>query len=171
MTLFTITGLPRSGTAWMSAVLSLHPECIGYHELVAYRSDWRDVIRNSTYRYVADCNTYAVFDNYDLVPDKRVYIVSQPEQSHRSVEIACRKKVHYDFICELMDAGQTWAIYNDPCYVIDREDIFTVDGCSKVWQFLFDEEAPKEKIENFIRLNIQHQNPHIVFGEGKKYEL
>jgi hypothetical protein len=167
--LITVSALPRSGTAFVSMLLSLHPDCVGYHELAAYDSDWRNTIRKN--KITADCNTYGYLPDYDAEPDKRIYIINTITDSHRSAEMACRKVISHELMLRLEDAGTTWAVFND-CYVIDRSQVFTESGSEGMWRYCFpDTPPPMEKIRQLIKLNIQHHNAHILFGQGKEFKL
>jgi len=170
--LITVTGLPRSGTAFVSMLLNLHPDCMAYHELAAYRKDWRDVLTTHEFDadYIADCNTYGYLREYDVVPDKRIYIISSPAQSHRSSELACKKKIEPHLMINLSRIGELWAIENE-CFVIDRKKVFTLEGCRDIWTYCFDDPFPDYKVKELIKLNIQQHNAHVHFGEGSKFEL
>lgn len=166
--LITVTGLPRTGTAFVSMLLALNPDCISYHELASYDADWRNTVMLPS--ICADCNTYGYLPEYDVEPDKRVYIVGNIQNSHRSAEKACQRVIPFSRMYDLWDAGSTWAAFND-CFVIGRGDVFTVGGCENIWRYCFDTEPPTEKIRQLVKLNIQHHNAHIQFGEGKTFKL
>lgn len=170
--LITVTGLPRSGTAFVSQLLQLHPHCLAYHELAAYRKDWREALKEYKWEadFVADCNTYGYLKEYDVIPDKRVYIQSSPSQSHQSSEIACKKKIDPQLMINLARIGEIWSQEND-CLVIDRKKVFTLEGCRDIWMYCFDQFFPDYKVKELVKLNIQQHNAHVHFGEGSKFEL
>ena len=168
--LITVTGLPRSGTAFVSMLLNLHPECISYHELASYGTDWRDVILNNEADIVADCSTYGFMDCAELPSDRRVFIDSKAVQSHKSSEIACRKEISLDVIKGLQIMAYEWCEKWDPM-IIRREDVFTVHGCARIWRYCFGDEIPYHKIAELVKLNVQHKDPHIQFGADRIFRL
>ena len=172
MSLITVTGLPRSGTAFVATLLQLHPYCLAYHELAAYRKDWREALKEFDLDadYIADCNTYGYLKQYDVTPDKRVYIMNTPQYAHRAAEKACRKKIDPQLMVNLARIGEIWATEND-CLVIDRKKVFTLEGCREIWTYCFDDIFPVVKVAELVKLNIQQHNAHVHFGEGSKFEL
>lgn len=168
--IITVTGLPRSGTAFVSMLLQLHPECMSYHELAAYDRDWKNTILNSEADIVADCSTYGFMPEASLPSKKRVMIDSDVVQSKRSAEIACRKAVSLDDMIALQILLYQWQDLYRP-FVIDRNQVFTVRGCCDIWEFCFDQAAPVEKIEQLVKLNVQHKDPHIVFGADVEFHI
>lgn len=169
--LITVTGLPRSGTAFVSNLLQMHPDCVAFHELASYSRDWRNVILDNEADIVADCSTYGFIDAAQMPSTHRIFIDSNPRQSQKSSEVACRKKVDYDLIKGLQYMAYEWVERWNPM-IIRREDVFTVHGCARIWQYCFGEEyIPYEKIQQIVKLNVQHKDPHIQFGPDKIFEL
>jgi hypothetical protein len=168
--LITVTGLPRSGTGFVSMLLQLHPDCLSYHELAAYDREWIKTILDNDADIVADCSTYGYMPEARLPSDKRVMIDSDARQSQRSAEIACRKIVSLDDIIALQILLYQWQDRYKP-FVIDRSQVFTVNGCCDIWEYCFDEPAPIEKIEQFVKFNVQHKDPHIRFGPDVQFIL
>jgi len=168
--LITITGLPRSGTAFLSMLCQLHPDCLSYHELAAFDTDWKNTILNSEADIVCDCNTYGYLRQAELPSDKRVYITSHPSQAHRSSEIACKKKIDPQLLINLNRIGEKWALEKG-AYVIDRKKVFTLEGCREIWLYCFDDYFPVEKVEAMLRLNIQQHQPDVICADGKKFVL
>lgn len=172
MGLITITALPRSGTAFLSMLLSLHPDCLAYHELAAYRRDWREVLKDSELDadYIVDCNTYGFLKQYDVIPNKKVYIVNSPASAHFASEKACRKKIDPQLMINLARLGEDWSKEGN-CLVLEKKEVFTLEGCRKVWLHCFDDIFPDLKVKELVKLNIQHHNAHVIFGENSKFEL
>lgn len=167
-----VTGLPRSGTAFVSMLLNLHPDCVAHHELAAYEKNWREYLTSLVFEvdFIADCNTYGYLQQYDFHSDKKIYIVHTPTESHTSAEVATRKKIDPHLMINLARIGEQWAVFNE-CLVIDRKKVFTLEGCMEIWAYLFDDPMPTKKVEQLIKLNIQQHNAHVHFGENSKFEL
>lgn len=166
--IITVTGLPRSGTAFVSMLLNLHPDCVAYHELAAYDRDWKRTIEDSYYDYVADCSTYGFMPDAWLRSSKRIMIDSDPIQSHVSSEIACRKLIDPDTMPALRQMLEDWRDRFNPM-VIHRNEVFTFDGCVAIWEHCFGKPVPYDKIEQLVKLNVQHKDPHIRFGADVEF--
>ena len=168
--IITVTGLPRSGTAFVSMLLNMHPDCVAYHELAAYDRNWRTTIVDNYWDIVADCNTYGFMPEAWIRSDRRVMIDSDPLQSHVSSEIACRKLIDPDVMPGLRVMLEHWRDRYDPM-VIQRNDVFTFEGCVAIWEYCFGKPVPYQKIEQLIKLNVQHKDPHIKFGPEVEFIL
>ena len=166
--IITVTGLPRSGTAFVSMLLNLHPDCVAYHELAAYDRDWKRTMEDSYYDYVADCSTYGFMPDAWLRSGKRIMIDSDPIQSHVSAEIACRKLIDPDTMPALRQMLDDWRNRFNPM-VIHRNEVFTFDGCVAIWEHCFGKPVPYHKIEQLVKLNVQHKDPHIRFGPDVEF--
>ncbi len=168
--LITVTGLPRSGTAFVSMLLQLHPDCIAYHELAAYDRDWRKTIMDNKADIVADCNTYGFMPEASMPSDRMVYIMNDPWRSRKSAEIACRKNIDIDMIMALEVIAKDWVDSNE-VFVIRRDDVFTVGGCIALWQYCLGGPIPMDKIEQLVKLNVQHKDVHEKFGPDVEFIL
>ena len=166
--LITVTGLPRSGTAFVSMLLQMHPDCVAYHELAAYDRNWRTTLFNNWWDIVADCNTYAFMPEAWIRADKMIMIDSDVVQSHVSSEIACRKLIDPELMPTLRVMLEKWRDRFDPM-VINRNDVFTFEGCVAIWEYCFGKPVPYHKIQQLVKLNVQHKDPHIKFGPDVEF--
>lgn len=166
--LITVTGLPRSGTAFVSMLLQMHPDCVAYHELAAYDRNWRTTLYDNWWDIVADCNTYAFMPEAWIRADKMIMIESDVVQSHVSSEIACRKLIDPDLMPTLKVMLEKWRDRYDPM-VIQRNDVFTFEGCVAIWEYCFGKPVPYHKIQQLVKLNVQHKDPHIKFGPDVEF--
>ncbi len=152
-----VTGLPRSGTAFVSTLLNLHPDCLSYHELASYSRNWRDelMIMRSEYEYVADCNTYGCLAEYAFHTDLKIYIQTPVEYSLRSSEKLLGQSLtdQVEFFSDLLDAGLEWADL-----VIQREDVFSLNGMQVIWEAVFGDPFPEYKAAQLLKLNVQHHS-------------
>lgn len=160
--LIQITGLPRSGTAFLSAFLSLHPECIAYHELAGYEDDYRTILDNSLkkYPFVVECSTYGYLPQCTYHESKKVFIARDMFESLRRSETAMGAVIALERYEELMDAAGEWVDTYGSLRVSFR-NLFTVAELLRIWEFVFDSDDyfSREKAELFCRLNIQMNNP------------
>jgi hypothetical protein len=168
--LITLTGLPRSGTAFCSMLFNLHPDCIAYHELASYDTKWRQTLTNSPYRYVADCSTYGFMPDAMMDSYRRIYIVHDAHRSRYAAEIATQKEVPLGLILKLSEIGSDWAV-EENAFVIMREDVFTLRGMQSIWDICFSEDFPFLKATELLKLNVQHHNIPEKFGKNSKFTL
>ncbi len=120
---------------------------------------------------MADCNTYGFMPQAQMSTDRAVYIQNIPIKSKISAEEACKKPVSIRLLEDQYDQGLFWAKENN-ALVLHRDRVFTMEGCEKIWYHCFEQTYfPVHKVTELLKLNIQHHNPHIVFGENAKLEL
>lgn len=168
--IITLTGIPRSGTAFCSTLFQLHPDCIAFHELAMYHRNYKQLIYTAPFPQVADCNTYGYLDAAQINSDRRILIDTDFEYSHRSSEVATKKKLSLQASKTLCNLAHIWAD-EYKAMIIKREDVFTVQGCKRIWEYCFDEPFPEQKVAQLIKLNIQHHNAHLVCGKGTELIL
>lgn len=169
--LLTITGLPRSGTAFTATLLALHPETISFHELASYYPDWRTRIIAQPYKFVADSNTYAYLPQAVMDSDKRVYIKHNLNESHKAAQIATNKPIAWELMEAMQSAADTWVRTYSPL-VIPRNRVFTVSGCKILWEYCFEgDRFPSDKVRELLKLNIQHHQAHVKYGRNSKFVL
>jgi len=173
--LIQLTALPRSGTAFASMLFQLHPDVIAYHELATYDKQWRRTILSNQADVVADCSTYGFLPDAEMevpydVERHHVFLHRPLEESHRAAEIATKKEIDAEFYDFLGREAVKW-VHKHLALVMKKGEIFTVDGCIKLWGYCFTEPPPVDKIRELIKLNIQHKDPHIKFGKTAKFEL
>ena len=94
---FLIVGLPRSRTAWLSAVINLAPNAICYHEPFLETATWQDSLRvwkSNRYEHVGISDSGLGFHLREIIAEHapQVLIVDRPahevETSVRSVGFA-----------------------------------------------------------------------------------
>lgn len=160
--LIQICGLPRSGTGFTSVLLSLHPNCIAYHELLAKKDDYKKQISDSLkrYKYVADCSTYGFMPAHTYKNSKKVLI-------HRSIEECLESSIrvfnynvditYYQKARKIIDK---WIEQND-VLIIPFKDLFKTDILRKIWFYCFGDcnNFCLEKVEHLAGMNIQMQDP------------
>ena len=166
--LIQITGLPRSGTAFLSAFLSLHPECIAYHELVNYEDNYRLVLTDALkrYPYVVDCSTYGYLDGCVYQESKKVLIQRPMQESLRRSEVVMGAVIAIEKYEELVEKIEEWTENND-VLTVDFSRLFTPTALSRIWEFCFgsSDYFSREKAELFCRLNIQMQAPQQLYNQ------
>lgn len=163
--LIQVTGLPRSGTAFMATFLSLHPECICYHELIAKSDNYRDEINSSLnkYKFVVDSSTYGYLPQCSYNNSKKVYIDRKVSESLKSVEIALNIEVERHTYNSFEQILKDWE-KNNEVLIVNYKNLFETQTLKIIWEYCFqsDEYFSEEKANHFIDMNIQMNNPEIV---------
>ena len=163
---FQITGLPRCGTAFLSVLFSLEPDCLGIHELGAGDLEWKKTLEKllRKHRYVADCCTYGFTRGAQDPEAIRVYIRKDPEQSR----LRCIERFGYDLDADAFHVLRVFAdAWARDCGAlqVSYTQLFNLDVLAQIWDHCFDGERlfPEEKASRLVTMNIQRQNPEKVF--------
>lgn len=160
-----IVGMPRSGTAFASQVLSLHPDCIAYHELASYNKEWREILTNSEFDFVVDSNTYGFLTQAKLDCAVLVYL---DRGAVDSCEASIRATGHELSVMQFVNVRrmmEQWALQNN-AYIMSEGEIFTLNGMEKLWKVAFGDhvEFPIQKAVELLKLNVQHHKPSVRFS-------
>lgn len=176
--LIQVVGTPRSGTAFLSVMLSLCPNCIGYHELAASGPNWKFTIKQAlqNWQYVADCTTYGFLPKAVVKDSIKLYIPQDVEQSR----LKCAEAFGYEPDAHNFHAldkmAKNWAREWNPL-TIPAEELFTFGNMLKIWKHCFQghEPFPGQKVEQLLKQQIQRMNPEVVFGKdvlvGREHEF
>lgn len=161
-----ITGLPRCGTAFLSVLFTLEPDCLGVHELGAEDPDWKLTLEKllRKHKYVADCSTYGFTPGAQDPLAVKVYIRKDPEESR----LRCVQRFGYDITADSFKTLRTYAdawARDVGALQVSYKQLFDLDILAQVWDHCFDGERffPEEKAARLIEMNIQRQNPEKVF--------
>lgn len=172
--LIQITGLPRSATAFLSSFLSLHPDCIAYHELVNYEDDYRSKLAESLkkYQFVVDCSTYGYLPQCVYHDSKKLLIKRDMYESLRRSELAMGAVIAIERYEELCDLIEEWVDAYNPL-VINYGRLFMPSTLLEVWEYVFgsDDYFSREKAELFCRLNIQMNRPEQVLNDKSTHRI
>ena len=160
--LIQITGLPRSGTGFMSVFLSLHPDCVAYHELISKKESYKDFIEKALLnnKFVADCSTYGYFTNHSYPGCKKVYLKRNIFDSVNSANKVFGVNLSVRDYEKHRDSIELWLKSND-VYVINFEDLFNAYNLKSIWFYCFGslDYYSSDKVDNLLSMNIQMQNP------------
>lgn len=166
MAIIQITGLPRSGTAFVATFLALHPECVSFHELITKTENYRNKLAelNKIHKFVIDSSTYGFLPSCTFEESRKVYLSRNIWESKKSAEAALKvsidEKVYFDFLWKIKE----WKNKYNPL-TLRFEEIFEVKNLKRLWEYCFgnDEYFSELKAEHFIEMNIQTNHPEIVF--------
>lgn len=160
--LIQITGLPRSGTAFMSVLMSMHPQCISYHELIAKSEDFRNDLTDSLkrHKYVVDSSTTGYMESCVFESSKKIYINRTASESLKSVKNAGFNDVNPYFYDELAKKIESWKLKYEVLEV-KYENLFNPETLKSIWVYAFgsDEHFVTEKVMNMCDMRIEIVNP------------
>ena len=170
-TIIQIAGMPRSGTAFLAAFLSLHPKCVANHELAATDPNWKETIRDQLehWEYVIDSTTYGWIPKATFDRGRRVGLVREPSESALRSSEAFGYPVDQGSMEFCYDQITEWSW---EWLRIDYSELFTVESLRSIWVYCFGNSNyfSEEKARLFISLNIQRMNPEIVFSKENSNE-
>lgn len=164
--LIQITGLPRSGTAFMATFFALNPECVCFHELITKNDNYRNEIENQLkyHKFVIDASTYGFLPQCTYKNSKKVFLDRNPSESLKSSEIALKTKIEKSTYNYYLKEIKNWKDNNEVLNVKFGE-LFKVPTLKIVWMYCFgtDKYFSEQKANHFIQMNIQMMNPEIIF--------
>ena len=162
--LFFIGGLPRSGTAWTSALISLCPNAFCLHEGEAlYRQKLVSALMNRSEKFVGDSAPLAISERFDEYTASRVAIIRNKDQVKESSRIAFYGRVSEQAIDNHHLRLMRWISIHNPL-VVQFEDLFTVEGASAVWHHVLGKEYfPINKVAALCRTRVEQ----IIPGEAE----
>lgn len=157
--------MPRSGTAFVSAVLNLHPDCFCVHEPAA-EPGWRTKLAAiSLFRYVAISDTVCGrYPEFTLPHARCVYLRRPFEDSLKAINKI--RQMGREKLEEVVRYNEKWAAERR-ALIIDNP--FTLKNLTEIWRHVFPERIQQEqamKLERFVTLNIQHHNPKGTWSDN-----
>ncbi len=158
MRIFRVSALPRSGTAWASTMFNLSPGVLCSHEMIADPGipDVEDELaaRLKDFTHVGDCcSTYTDPRRDGLVGNKAW--IDRPESECRiATELSLRTSICDPVWQGLLDQRDIWIEENDP-FIIHFDDLFTLEGARKLWQYCVGPGFPEEKVKTLLGLRVQ----------------
>lgn len=158
MAIIQFTGLPRSGTAFMSTVFALHPNCISLHECLLYEENPIKKIKelNRKYEYVADCSTYSYLKSFQIKEAKKIVVRRNLYESIRSSSNFLNSYIDEDYFkCLEEELNNFCTKYTH--LLVGFNKLFSVNSIKKIWDYAFGslDFFDANKIENLLKLNIQ----------------
>lgn len=167
MALINIFALPRSGTAFLTTMLNLHPRCLAMHELYEKSDQHKQIIQDalSKYDYVADVNTIGWMLKDYTPADINICIRRSTQSSLRAVRKVVSGDINefaYRVCAEKLDK---WAIEHG-AVIIYYEHLFRMDTLAAIWHHCFEDDVfPAQKVEVLLSLNIQIQSTKNISSE------
>ena len=164
--LIQITGLPRSGTAFVATFLALHPECVSFHELITKNENYRNKLieLNKIHKFVIDSSTYGFLPQATFEQSRKVYLSRNIRESKKSAEaalnVSINDEVYFDYLWKINE----WKAKYEPL-TIKFDELFEVKTLKSIWIYCFGNEDYflEEKAEHFIDMNIQTNHPEVIF--------
>lgn len=169
--IFQVTGLPRSGTAFLAAFLNLHPECFCHHDLAAERDDWKEYSEylNRTWEFVGESSTYGWLPRAARPGAPTVLVVRDPVEVNHSLEKILGRTAGLDPLIKAQEDAKRWADQTG-AFVIDFKYLFQIETLNVLWQHVFQGSLvpfPVEKAKLMVTMNTQRQDPKRAFGDAR----
>lgn len=164
-----IAALPRSGTAWLTTVLNLAPNCFARHEAIVDGDDLSmEPVEDPAVR--VDVSTYGFFPRARIYTAARRVLVYQDH--HRSRERSARA---FGFdpgpLQRMRDLALEWVEANGDGMIIRIEELFSLAGARQVWSFANPfHPFPEEKVKLMLNMKIERMNGREVFTSPEVVE-
>jgi hypothetical protein len=161
--IFQISGLPRSGTAWIATVLSLSPDVTCYHESLM-QGDPETLLRNAPTKYAGDCSTYGFMPRM-IIPSASKVFINRPiaecvECATKSFQRAQDEQTWKNMVRSVADFLQNWKLGFVPFESLFQESTVNqiVDYCCP------GATIDPIKLKLALSMNIQRSNPAETFS-------
>jgi len=164
--IFQISGLPRSGTAWIATVLSLSPDVTCYHEALMH-GDPKILLRNAPTKYAGDCSTYGFMPKQVIWDAKKVLIFRSPFDSFVSAENAFKRKIDVATQNALVRHREQFFFDNDHgIFAVEFHELFTAEIVNRILEYCCPGATIDPiKLQLALSMNIQRSNPAETFSE------
>jgi len=152
--IFQVTGLPRSGSAWLSAALNYAPDVICVHEPV----DRRVPEPKGEYRGVGEAGSHLLVPEYrEREADLRVFIHRDAGECHEALSRAMGEEVPVDWFNDgLLPLGRDYLQQAD--IVLDYNDLFCFANVRKVWEKVSAHKFDADKVAMLLGMNVQRNS-------------
>lgn len=174
-----IAALPRSGTAFLTVMLNLAPNCLAFHELMVTDEGWKSTLRGLALRSEGSQQVYGDVGTYQFAPgamiegSEKVYVRQDHEQSRERV----KKAFGYDpgSFKHLSEIAEKWADTHD-ALVIEHDELFDRISLGRIWRRCNPwSEFPEEKVAVLLQMNIQRFKGEEIYAmdalKGREGEL
>ena len=166
--LIQISGLPRSGTGFVSVLLALKPNCISYHELITKSDDYKKKIEDSLSKwdFVVDSSTYGYFPNHSYTNSKKVLLRRDLNSSLESSQKLFEEHIPLGEFIKYQTVIEQWCLENE-VFEVNFTELFTVDSLRSIWIYCFGSETDfvEDKVKNLLDMNIQIIQPNSVIKD------
>lgn len=159
---YVVTGYPRSGTAWISQFLSIHPDTICLHEPEMIGGNIVEDMRKQ-FLFVGCSSSVPVCVGWPINNEKTCLIDRDFDDSLRSFKEFLRKKMPsllagVDQTVETVRNGVTLV---KPAIEIKFKQLFHMYELERLWKFAYPTiafERIKTKLRFLLKMNIQIQH-------------
>jgi hypothetical protein len=158
--IFSVSGLPRSGTCWAAAFFSMNQSCIGLHEFATCNVEWKNGIKkyDAIYEYVADCNTYSMITDFPY--QKRIWIDRDPNECLKSSEALFGEIDRHQWN-KFVDRSME---YKKKCFIVPFREMFTDFWMNEMWFHVFKRNTlDLFKSKMLAEMNIQRNKAKELF--------
>lgn len=159
---YVVTGYPRSGTAWVSQFLSIHPKAICLHEPEMIGGDIVEQMRKE-FVYVGCSSSVPVCVNWPINNEKIAWIDRDFDDSLKSFKGFLRRKIPslLPGVEQTVETVKNGAILVKPAIEIKFKQLFHMHELERLWKLAYPAiafEEVKTKLRFLLKMNIQIQH-------------
>jgi hypothetical protein len=156
--IFQVTGLSRSGTAWVAAFLNLHPNCYAHHDLAAETDMWLEESEDIAmlWEFVGEVSTYGWLPKATRLTGPKVFIERDPLHVWESIwKVQGERPILTDIQVQHRTAHD-WAV-KQKALIVPFTRLHEIPVLRSIWKHVFgsDYTFPLAKARLFVKLNIQ----------------
>lgn len=159
--IFQVTGLSRSGTAWMATFLNLHPNCYAHHDLAAETDDWLDESEElaSMWEYVGEVSTYGWLPKATRRTGPKVFIHRDPYEVFKSLWNATKERPILTNIQAQHAVAIAWA-KEQKALIVPFVMLHDESSLMLIWHHIFGtfSRYPRAKARLLTKMNIQRND-------------
>ena len=150
--IFQIAGLPRSGTAWITAVLNLCPDIICVHEPV----DQQVPVPEESYMHTGQAGSHLILPYCSAMEaDLRIFIKRNLSEAYDSINSLFEISVE-DYRKFMVVPSYEYEAFAD--IVVDFDNLFTENVISYLWESISSMEFQRDKALQLLNMNIQRES-------------
>lgn len=171
--IITISGLPRSGTAFLGNFLAQREDAIAFHELAAYDKNWRETLisEQDKFKYVINSCTYGHHKGGYIKSDYCIWINNHPEESFRAAQ---EMNGDISFYEKSYKAGRVWVHEaqkeGSEFLWTTKKGVFSAHGLGYLWRFVYGETPDIMKVTTALRLKVEHDKDQIMDYENRSHD-
>jgi len=160
--IFQVAALPRSGTAWITAVLNLCPDIMCIHEPV----DLQVPVPLNSYAHSGQSGSHLILPYCAAMEaDLRIFIKRDSVECYESMDAAMDQIIGIsDYRKYLVEPSHEYEAFAD--LVVDFDELFKEETVRYIWEAISKMEFDSDKVRPMMNMNVQRQSLDYDFCEN-----
>jgi len=160
--IFQIGALPRSGTAWITAVLNLCPDIMCIHEPV----DLQVPVPQNAYTHSGQSGSHLILPYCAAMEaDLIIFIKRDSVECYESMASVLDEVVTIgEYRKYLVEPSHEYEAFAD--LVIDFDELFNEQTVRYIWEAISEKEFDVDKVRPMMNMNIQRESLDYKFCEN-----